>query len=1373
MRQITKNLIKFSLKKFLKSTILMFEYKTKPKNNFFNIFFLVLNFSSSPILQNSNKKKFIAILLLMAFWFKIRILYYLNNWIYTTNHKRIAVNYFWFVILSGIIGMVLATVIRLEFAYPGVGIFAGDSLQYLSLVSAHGVIMVFFMIMPLLFGAFANFLLPTQLGVHDVAFPRLNSAAFWFLPGGLLMLAQLVCVDRRYQRMNCFNIREIQSILKKRFFVDLINAHDHKNLLHKTMIDLKFKTNNSAIDSEMFIFYNYGIEILPKIRQTGLFSEKNSLSNHFEITKQTSVFYSFVSSFETFSFFKILNKIFFLIINFDQIFRINFTFMGNFKLFFQRISTFLKFSENKILSNYDKVVNTFVVLFTDNYTKKSKIFHYQKLNFSDSLKAVREKTRIFLLSHLSRHLDYYCLWLDLKNGIIDFYNYFPYSVYEIYRDRGLQAYFSKKKLTLNFNFDKISISEFFNSLEISTVFNFITKEMFNFRAQNTLNFSNKISNSYHYHLSFLENSFLLGKLSLLFSTSDYENFSSSDMFSLETEDKIFDFNNNSTDLLNLKFFYSNFNYNSYFVYFFILTDMFLQFPIFLWNLGFGIFDFKKISTLLNNFTDLTTIWYLPLLVNDNIFYVFWKKSHNCLFFEKKDFSFNFINIFIERMFTPLYDNFAGVSLSYFSILKKKNFSFVDIFEYLFLEMTTLVYNVTSNKFVILTNFFFNFKNYQIFETLFNLNFVVALSETSLKFKNNTLLNFNSSHFTNNNLNTRTLYGNEEIFSNYRYQKFDNPVFKYDYKSGDYYPKLYKEMYSYLFSSAIDLTGGLRQAPWFYSFAYFDLFSQNFNKSFTNFSKNTNPHVWNQARFSNIDGFYTFFFIFANDTSVLNKRWVSVNTLDQKFIKFFHTSSMQQRIYSNWRQLKFTREAWRCKLLMARHQKTLFKRYVNEDGVFWSIERNAKDLLPGWAMITPFSSRTRFTAVGKVDIGLMGVLLVLNSSIISGANFLVTYRYLSTLNNRKMRDARSFFTEAVMVASWMMIAANPMLIIGIIMLLSDRHWQTSFFDYSGGGDTVLFQHMFWFFGHPEVYVIILPTFGFTNTMISYYLRKRVSARASLLYSMYTIAFLGFFVWGHHMYMVGLAHTTRMLFSTLTVMISVPAATKLMHWCVTIVNSSFAIELPLLCTITFVFLFVSGGISGMCVAHTGMDILFHDTFYVIGHFHVMLAGAAMIASFGAFYFYFVAIFGVKYSRIYAYLHFTYYLLGQLFTVIPMFWLGYAGMPRRVLDYPASFGGWHSVISGGHMLSVAGLIAFFIMIFDSLRQAKAVTRNTFGINRYNIRLNFYIYEIAKLNNIQQKAWTLFKFLRPHSLKLNNSNFTNLEHLETTLLSYSFIKK
>jgi hypothetical protein len=162
--------------------------------------------------------------------------------------------------VSGTAGMSLATVIRMEFAYPGVGILAGDSIQYLSIATAHGVIMVFFMIMPAIFGAFGNFLLPTQLGVHDVAFPRLNSAAFWFLPGGLIMLCQLVCVDRRYQRMNCFNIRELQGILKRKFFTDLVNTSDSHKLTESTLINMRHKNNMSNILMyDQSLLYNFDL----------------------------------------------------------------------------------------------------------------------------------------------------------------------------------------------------------------------------------------------------------------------------------------------------------------------------------------------------------------------------------------------------------------------------------------------------------------------------------------------------------------------------------------------------------------------------------------------------------------------------------------------------------------------------------------------------------------------------------------------------------------------------------------------------------------------------------------------------------------------------------------------------------------------------------------------------------------------------------------------------------------------------------------------------------------------------------------------------------------------------------------------------------
>lgn len=177
--------------------------------------------------------------------------------------------------------MSLATVIRAEFAYPGVGVLAGDSLQYLSIATAHGVIMVFFMIMPALFGAFGNFLLPTQLGVHDVAFPRLNSAAFWFLPGGLVMLLQLVCVDRRYQRMNAFNIRELQATLKRSYFTDLLNAKDQREVLDGSMLGLRYKLNASAASEyDTHLFHACGPTTTPKLRG-GLLSPLRAQPLHY------------------------------------------------------------------------------------------------------------------------------------------------------------------------------------------------------------------------------------------------------------------------------------------------------------------------------------------------------------------------------------------------------------------------------------------------------------------------------------------------------------------------------------------------------------------------------------------------------------------------------------------------------------------------------------------------------------------------------------------------------------------------------------------------------------------------------------------------------------------------------------------------------------------------------------------------------------------------------------------------------------------------------------------------------------------------------------------------------------------------------------
>lgn len=1355
--------------------------KYKNKNNFQNVRNLDIDplYISVCLKINKIKSNFLGVLawaIPTIFWIKARISYYTNNWIYTTNHKRIAVNYFWFVILSGIVGMVLATIIRLEFAYPGVGVLAGDSIQYLSLASAHGVIMVFFMIMPLLFGAFANFLLPTQLGVHDVAFPRLNSAAFWFLPGGLLMLCQLVCIDRRYQRMNCFNIREVESLLKRKFFTDLINSKDHHVLLNNTAVGLRYKLNNINSSNNTELLYNYGLVFTPQSR-TELFSyfyTKNNLSvlNNTQIFTANSYMFKLISYFNVNNVFFLLNFFFFFFLEKSFLMINNLNFFNEFSL--------VTFALEKIWNTFQDFIFSTISFFYNFFSFLSLIGLFIPFSIVDFLIRAVIGSILYFYSNLIQVIVYN-LYLLFKNLWLRFKTL---EIYKTLNYDNLKFFFYNTNKNI---FDKNFLYFYFNSLMdylkffLKHISNESTFDWTVYRFVINYNFKD------NYFLCNVYNIFKI-LLNNWFACFSWKNMVYRFEVFAQREVEYPSYENIKSQPISYRNLWNNTladtYWNSFLLEFYTLIFFFFSIPLTIVNLflylctsHFIHFDFKKMKS------DFI-FWYYNTLNGSDI----WR-------------------------FTPSEKEIDSIHKTHNQIYASTS-SFFNKYQLMFLKISNLFKDLTLNFF----NFFHYFKRFSIFLIVeiyaFLLNFWIGYyfllkrtySSSSLKknlselsdilssffskinrlktFKFNFIKkNTDSSKYLSNQKNTTNskenfLFNNEELSNNSRFVRFNLPIFKYDYKSGDYFPKLYKDAYSFLIPSFLDLTSGLRTPSWFFSSILNELLESTLYSTLINLEKKFNFGKFNilstqNNKISHSDAFYNFFFILNDTNSDLNLKWISTNSLNVKFNRMFLTSSLQQRLYNNWRTLKFTREAWRCKMLLSRHQKTLFRRYMHEDGVFWSIERNAKDLIPGWAMITPFSSRTRYTAVGKTDIGLMGVLLVLNSSIISGANFLVTYRYLSTLNNRKMRDARAFFTEAVMVASWMMILANPMLVIGIIMLISDRHWQTSFFDYSGGGDTVLFQHMFWFFGHPEVYVIIIPTFGFTNTMVSYYLKKRVSARASLLYSLYTIAFLGFFVWGHHMYMVGLSHTTRMLFSTLTVMISVPAATKIMHWCVTTANSAFAMELPLLCTFTFIFFFVSGGISGMCVAHTGMDVLFHDTFYVIGHFHVMLASGAMFACFGAFYFYFPAIFGVKYSRVYAYLHYVYYLIGQLMTVIPMFWLGYAGMPRRVLDYPAAFGGWHSVISAGHMLNVAGLMAFFIMIFDSLRQAKAATRNTFGINRYNTRLNFYLYEISRLTYVQQKSLFLFKLIKPFTLRLNNFNYTNFEPYESVLFSYTLTKK
>jgi heme/copper-type cytochrome/quinol oxidase subunit 1 len=384
---------------------------------------------------------------------------------------------------------------------------------------------------------------------------------------------------------------------------------------------------------------------------------------------------------------------------------------------------------------------------------------------------------------------------------------------------------------------------------------------------------------------------------------------------------------------------------------------------------------------------------------------------------------------------------------------------------------------------------------------------------------------------------------------------------------------------------------------------------------------------------------------------------------------------------------------------------------------------------GWSFITPFSCNTRFTGVGSQDLLIVAVILAGISSTISFTNLLITRRTLSMPGLRNRKILLPFITISLLLTLRMLAIITPVLGASMFMLLMDRHWQTTFFEFVYGGDTVLFQHLFWFFGHPEVYVLIIPTFGIINMTLPFLNTRRVASKHHLIWAMYVMAYMGFVVWGHHMYLVGLDHKSRSLYSTITIMISLPATVKVVNWTLTLVNGALKVDVVLAWSIAYILVFLVGGLTGMWLSHVALNISMHDTFFVIGHFHLMLSGVVLVGIFTGFYYYFGALFGIKYSRFFAYMHLIYYNGGIWLTFVPMFWLGYSGMPRRIHDYPAVFMGWQGMASTGHMITLVGIIFFFSMILDSHMERRVVVYSTLGLPRWHKRIQYYVFKIRYL--------------------------------------------
>jgi heme/copper-type cytochrome/quinol oxidase subunit 1 len=398
-----------------------------------------------------------------------------------------------------------------------------------------------------------------------------------------------------------------------------------------------------------------------------------------------------------------------------------------------------------------------------------------------------------------------------------------------------------------------------------------------------------------------------------------------------------------------------------------------------------------------------------------------------------------------------------------------------------------------------------------------------------------------------------------------------------------------------------------------------------------------------------------------------------------------------------------------------------------------------DSMAGWTFITPFSSNTNYTGVGSQDVAIVAVIAAGISTTISFTNLLITRRTLSMPGLRNRKILLPFVTISLFLVMRMLTLITPVLGAAMIMLLSDRHLKTSFFDYSYGGDAVLFNHLFWFFGHPEVYVIIIPAFGIINMLLPFYNTRRIASKHHLMWAIYIMAYMGFLVWGHHMYLVGLDHRSRSLYSTITVMISLPAIVKIVNWTLTLLNGALKLELPLLFSFAFILFFLCGGLTGMWLSHVALNLYTHDTFYVVAHFHFMFSASTFSALFASVYYYFPALFGIKYSKIFGYFHLVYWFLGQWLTFLPLFWVGYNGLPRRYHDYPVMYMGWHSMSSSGHLITLLSILFFFLMLLDSHIEKKPATINHLGIPRWHKRVLYYTYKIRYLQYTNKKLINL----------------------------------